>query len=283
MSKKQPKKLLSKKQIDKLKFWLYPLGIPGIKVEYAKTLCWMAEEYRKIVWKKRIEKRSRKRTKKYLKATDRLSIEQLAKILNFVISAADRDRKKTKALTRAVQNEAIVITLAETGVRVEELCNLKLKNLPGWHGHEEIEVEKGKGNKDRTVGVSRWFSDYITEYVNKYRGHEGEKGFLFKSERGGRLSEDAVRSRIHWIGLQVGIWVYQKNGRTISKLTPHKFRHSYATIMLDVTENISMVQDQLGHDDIKTTRIYARILSEQRKHKMKDYHKTLFSGCNKGY
>ena len=81
----------------------------------------------------------------------------------------------------------------------------------------------------------------------------------------------------------LGIWVYSKKGKEVSKLTPHKFRHSYATIMLDVTENIAMVQDQLGHDDVKTTRIYARILSEQRKKQMKEYHKTLFSGCNSGF
>ena len=95
------------------------------------------------------DKVRKRKQKKYLKSTYYLTIEQFAAVMKIVIADADSARAKTKHLDRAVINEMQVISMAETGLRAAEICNLKLKDLSYFHGKPEINVRRGKGNKDR--------------------------------------------------------------------------------------------------------------------------------------
>jgi integrase len=143
----------------------------------------MAEEHRREI---RSRRRPRKRkAKQQLKSTDYLGVEQFADVIGFVKAEADQARAKSLYLCRAVINEMLL--MAETGLRASEICNLKLKNLPSCHGKSEIEVEFGKGQKPRTVYVSKWFASQLTGYVNQYLGSASPESWLFRSERGGLI------------------------------------------------------------------------------------------------
>ena len=155
------RKLLSKEKIQQI-VRQHKQTIPEIE-----QLGAMAEEHRREV---RSSRRPRKRkVKQQLKSTDYLSVEQFAKVIRFVKAEADQARAKSPYLCRAVINEMLLILMAETGLRASEICNLKLKNLPSYHGKPVIEVECGKGQKPRTVGVFEWFALKLTEYVNRWR------------------------------------------------------------------------------------------------------------------
>ncbi len=239
-----------------------------------KKLCQMAEKFRQYSRQK--DKRAKQKPKKYLKSTDYLSSEQFAKILCYLVRKADIDRKRTQTLTRAILNEMLVILLAETGLRASEVVNLRLHNLPVYHGKPEIEVVAGKGNEDRTVGVSEYLVDKLKDYISSYhKGHRKETA-LFESERGGAITYAAIYKRIKTIGTKVGIWI---NGNR-SKLTPHKFRHTFATLLLDVSDNEFLIQFQLGHEEPSTTAIYTRTLSEKLRGAMEHYHKRLWRNYN---
>ena len=268
------KKLLSKNRIANLKKLAQLPLEPATRQALIKSLV-MAEKYRQYSRAK--DKRTRQKPKKYLKSTDYLSSEQFAKILCYVVKKADSDRKRTQTLTRAILNEMLIIFAVETGLRPSEVVNVKLNNLPLYHGKLEIEVFDGKGNKDRTVGISKYLAGKLTGYVKKYHKGHGDNTWLFLSEQGSQLSYGSFSAKIKIIGKAVGIWM-RSDGK--SRLTPHKFRHTFATLLEDETGDIFFVQNQLGHDDPKTTGIYTLILNEKRKSAMNNYHKRVFRDYN---
>ena len=217
----------------------------------------MAEEYRKIVRQGKKPKKKR-RPKKQLKPTDHLSLEQVARIMTML--AADAAQADPRYAGRAILNEMLVLVMLESGLRVAEVSNLRLKSLPSYHCHQVIEVLNGKGEKDRTVGISDFLSERLRNYVEQHHKGHSIESFLFKSENAGKLSTASVYAKTKVIGLRARIWLYLKNGQMKTKLSPHKFRHTNATHLLDVTGNQGLVQDQLGHEDARTTRLYARTL-----------------------
>ena len=231
-------KLLSKEKIEQI-VKQHKQTIPEIE-----QLGAMAEEHRRQV---RCRRRPRKRkVKQQLKSTDYLSVGQFAKVISFVKSEADEARAKNSYLCRAVVNEMLIILMAETGLRASEICNLKLKNLPSYHGKPTIEVECGKGQKSRAVGVSEWFASKLTGYVHRYLGSASPESRLFRSERGGPIKYRSIYMKIKRIGLQNGIWLYRKDGRLKSRFSPHKMRHTFGTGLLNASSNTWLVQIELG-------------------------------------
>jgi len=226
------------------------------------ALAAMAEEARKAARKPR-NRRNKRKAKTYLKPTDHLSVEQVGRILEIVQSQADAARANSPYRSRAVLNEMLIVVMLESGLRVSEVCNLRLRSLPSYHGHQALEVLNAKGDKDRTVGISDLLTERLSDYVERYHGRHSIESSLFRSENGGRLSTDSVYCKIKLIGLKARIWIYRKNGRLKTKLSPHKFRHTNATHLLDVTGNEFLVKDQLGHEKTDTTHIYARTLTER--------------------
>ena len=265
------RKLLSKEKIQQI-VRQHKQTIPEIE-----QLGAMAEEHRREV---RSRRRPRKRkTKQQLKSTGYLSAEQFAKVMRFVKVEADEAKIKSPYLCRAVVNEMLIILMAESGLRAGEICNLKLKNLLHYHGKPVIEVECGKGQKSRTVGISEWLAAQLTEYVNKYFSSASPESWLFRSERGGPIKYASTYAKIKRIGIKSGISLYHKDGRLKSRFSPHKMRHTFGTGLLNASGNTWLVQIELGHTKAETSQIYVRTLSEKIMFDMNNFHEYLWSQC----
>jgi len=267
------RKLLSKEKIQQI-FKQHKQTIPEIE-----QLGAMAEEHRRQV---RNCRRPRKRkVKQQLKSTDYLNVEQFAEVMRFIKAEADDARARSPYLCRAVINEMLIILMAETGLRASEICNLKLKNLPSYHGKPMIEVECGKGQKPRTVGISEWFESQLNGYVKRYLNSASPESWLFRSERCGPIKYHSIYSKVKRIGIKSEIWLYSKEGRLKSRFSPHKMRHTFGTGLLNASGNTWLVQIELGHTKAETSQIYARTLSEKIRSDMNNFHNYLWSKCEK--
>ncbi len=150
---------------------------------------------------------------------------------------------------QACRDRALLELLYATGIRVGELTSLAMKNLniPG----DTVKVE-GKGKKERIVPVGRPAMAALIEYLEKRPRKNAETVFLNKYGR--PLSDRSVERLVDKYGKKAGI------GR---KITPHTFRHSFATHMLDRGADLRSVQEFLGHERITTTQIYTHLTVER--------------------
>jgi integrase/recombinase XerD len=150
-----------------------------------------------------------------------------------------------------VRNRAILETLYSCGLRVSEIVNLKLSNL--YMDLDYIKV-KGKGNKERLVPIGSIAQKYIKMYMNDVRVHinskKTEESYLFLNKRGGRLSRVMIFYIIKDAAEKAGI------SKTVS---PHTFRHSFATHLVEGGADLRAVQEMLGHASITTTEIYTHL------------------------
>lgn len=146
--------------------------------------------------------------------------------------------------------------LYSTGARVSEIIGINLSDIAASHvGQEEISVLKlrGKGGKERMVPLGSFAKSAIDEYLVRTRpalARRRDESALFLNVRGTRLS-------------RVSAWEIVKNAASRAgldtKVTPHIFRHSYATHLLDGGADIRVVQELLGHSSVTTTQIYTLI------------------------
>lgn len=148
------------------------------------------------------------------------------------------------------RNRAILETLYSCGLRVSELCNLKLSNLYLEEGFIKVE---GKGNKQRLVPISpRAIRELQLYFIDRHtmdieRGYED---FVFISRKGRNISRIMVFHIIKVLADTIGL---TKN------ISPHTFRHSFATHLLEGGANLRAIQCMLGHESIGTTEIYTHI------------------------
>ena len=169
-----------------------------------------------------------------------LSIQEI----DSIIAAVDLSKKEGQ------RNRALLETLYSCGLRVSELITLKLSDL--YLDDEFIRVE-GKGQKQRLVPISKKAIKEIQFYmadrhlVTAKKGHED---FLFLSRRGTHLSRIMIFHIIKELADEVGI---------IKIISPHTFRHSFATHLLEGGANLRAIQMMLGHESITTTEIYTHI------------------------
>lgn len=149
------------------------------------------------------------------------------------------------------RNRAILETLYSCGLRVSELCNLKISDLYFDEGFIKVE---GKGSKQRLVPISPraikeinyWFLDRNSRWKIK----EGFEDYVFLARWGKNISRIMVFHLIKELAEQAGI---RKN------ISPHTFRHSFATHLLEGGANLRAIQCMLGHESIATTEIYTHI------------------------
>lgn len=261
------KNILSKKRIRQIK----EANIDNIEIV---MLTGMAERHRQHL--RNETKRKNAKPKKYLRPTDYLTVKQFTDIMDILVAKAERSRQRTSVLTRAILNEMIVIVLVETGIRAAELCNLKIKDTPYHHGKSEIEICKGKGNKARTIGISNYLRDRLDSYIKQYCKGHSPGSWLFKSERGGGITYKCIYPKIKNVGIKANIWLYRRKGVLCSRLSPHKLRHTFATQLLDVSNNELLVQSQLGHEKADTTAIYAKTLTAKQQASMNAFHDRLW-------
>jgi len=149
------------------------------------------------------------------------------------------------------RNRAILETLYSCGLRVSELINLKISNLYFESGFVKIE---GKGNKERLVPISNKAIKEINLYLSEYRRNlkicTSHEDFLFLNRRGKKLTREMIFTIIKSIMQLVNI---HKN------ISPHTFRHSFATHLVEGGANLRAVQEMLGHESILTTEIYTHL------------------------
>lgn len=169
-----------------------------------------------------------------------LSVEEIDAILSVIdLSTAEGTR-----------NQAIIETLYSCGLRVSELTHLKFSNLYLSEGFIRVE---GKGSKQRLVPISEMAIQKIKNwlpYRNQLNVQKGNEDFVFLSSRGTAMSRITV---FHYIKR------YAEDAGIKKPISPHVFRHSFATHLLERGANIRAIQEMLGHEKITTTEIYTHI------------------------
>jgi integrase/recombinase XerD len=162
------------------------------------------------------------------------------------------------------RNRTIVETLYGCGLRVSELINLRLSDL---YLDENFIRVTGKGSKQRLVPVSDWTVKYIILYRDSSRMHltpkSGCEDVLFLNRRGGKLTREMIFIIIKNMAEMAGIK---------KKVSPHTFRHSFATVLLKNGADLRSIQQILGHESITTTEIYTHLDNKQLRDTIEKYH-----------
>lgn len=165
--------------------------------------------------------------------------------IELIISSIDLSNKQGE------RNRAILETLYSCGLRVTELINLKISNINFKEGYIKV---IGKGDKERLTPIGSNALKYISIYVSEVRIHQkiskNHEDFVFLNNRGSKLSRVMIFTLIKRIVDKVGIK---------KKVSPHTFRHSFATHLIEGGADLRAVQEMLGHESITTTEIYTHL------------------------
>ena len=192
------------------------------------------------------------------KLPDVLSVEDIDNLIGAIRFNSDSEESRLLAH----RNKAILETLYSCGLRVSELTTLKISDLFFDEGFIKI---TGKGNKQRFVPIGKSTQKYIEIYKNECRNHFSiQKGFedtLFLNRRGRQLTRAMIFTIIKDLAKEI------KLTKTIS---PHTFRHSFATHLLENGADLRSIQLMLGHESITTTEVYMHL---DRKHLSEVVHK----------
>lgn len=176
-----------------------------------------------------------------LKLPDTLSIIEIDKL----IEAIDLSSKQGE------RNRAILETLYSCGLRVSELINLQLSNINFKDKYLKV---IGKGNKERLAPIGGRALKYLAIYINEIRNHQsikkGDEDFVFLNNRGAKISRVMIFLIIQKLTKLIGLK---------KKISPHTFRHSFATHLIEGGADLRAVQEMLGHESITTTEIYTHL------------------------
>ena len=188
------------------------------------------------------------------KLPDVLSMEEIDSLINAV------DLSKPEGQ----RNKAMLETLYSCGLRVSELVNLKITNLFFEQGFIKVE---GKGDKERLVPVSGKAIEEVNRYLNVYRKKlnvaKDSENILFLNRRGKKLSRVMIFTIIKNLAEKIGM---EKS------ISPHTFRHSFATHLINGGADLRAVQEMLGHESILTTEIYTHLDKDYLKSTIQQFH-----------
>jgi len=189
-----------------------------------------------------------------LKLPDTLSLTEIDKL----ISAIDLSSKHGE------RNRAIIEMLYSCGLRVSELINLKLSNINFKNSYIKV---IGKGNKERLAPIGTKALRYLDIYINEIRNHQsiehGNEDYVFINNRGTKLSRVMIFLIIQKLKKKIGL---------SKKISPHTFRHSFATHLIEGGANLRAVQEMLGHESITTTEIYTHLDSDYLRSNIIEFH-----------
>lgn len=188
------------------------------------------------------------------KLPDTLSENEIDKLISAIdLSSAEGER-----------NRAMLETLYGCGLRVSELIGLKISDL---YFEEDFIKVTGKGDKQRFVPISAVNKKYIDIYRNEVRVHlnikEGYQDILFLNRRGRQLTRAMIFTIVKNLAVTIGL---QKS------ISPHTFRHSFATHLLENGADLRSIQQMLGHESITTTEIYMHVDRSHLAEVMNTYH-----------
>lgn len=172
-----------------------------------------------------------------------------------------KDATTTDGQLTAIRNTAVVELLFATGARVSEICSLKTTDV-------DLEAQTvkifGKGSRERIIQIENYD---VLSILHRYKASFSDKiksdGFFFINNRQQRLSEQSVRIILRNLEKQVNSNIH---------ITPHMFRHSVATLLLEEDVDIRYIQKILGHSSITTTQIYTHVTSSKQKEILRTKH-----------
>lgn len=182
-----------------------------------------------------------------------LTVEEIDRI----IEAVDMDKAEGQ------RNRAILETLYSCGLRVSELCNLKMSDLYFTEGFIKVE---GKGSKQRIVPISQRAIKEIRYWLidrQAWRIKPGYEDYVFLARWGKGISRIMIFHLIKELADRAGI---------TKKISPHTFRHSFATHLLEGGANLRAIQTMLGHENITTTEIYTHIDRNRLRQEIIEHH-----------
>lgn len=188
------------------------------------------------------------------KLPDTLSIDEIDNIIDAVDLSSNEGER----------NRAMLETLYGCGLRVSELVELKISDLFFDEGFIKI---TGKGNKQRFVPIAEITQKYITIYKDQVRCHQviqkGDSDILFLNRRGKKLTRAMIFTIIKRLAVEINL---QKI------ISPHTFRHSFATHLLENGADLRSIQMMLGHESITTTEIYVHLDRRHLTQIINDFH-----------
>lgn len=185
-----------------------------------------------------------------------MSIDEVGQVLNAAYSKLECSKSAT-AYTISTSKRAIAIIelLFVSGIRVSELCTLTRSNLNLNTGTLLIQ---GKGNKERLLHICQErVLDSLKSYRESLSAEHSALPYFFVNRLGRRISTESVRVTIRAIVKAAGLKKH---------VTPHTFRHSFATLILEEGVDIRYIQAFLGHSSIVTTQLYTRVNNSQQRH-----------------
>ncbi|AEE14596.1 Tyrosine recombinase xerC [Thermodesulfobium narugense DSM 14796] len=183
----------------------------------------------------------------------------LPKYLNYSDVADVINKNFTSSNFYSFRNSLIILLLFNTGIRISELKNIKLEDIN--LDRNEIRVI-GKGNKERVVFFTNFTKNFLKQYITERLKLKTKCRYLFISRLKSRISERMIRYIVS------NTWKTQ----TGKSITPHQLRHSLATFLLNQGVELKYIQEILGHENINTTNIYAKLTEKTIK---KEYYKSL--------
>lgn len=185
--------------------------------------------------------------------------EEIEQLLNYMY--AQENKSNVKTYKYWLRDIAVLETLFATGARVYEISNIREDNVNLNTGLIRI---MGKGSKERYIQIAS--SEILGILKNYYRENTDaikQSGFFFVNNRGCRYTEQSIRLMLKKYTRLAGI---ERN------ITPHMFRHSFATYLIEEGVDISCVQQILGHSSIKTTQIYIHVAAKKQAEILRESH-----------
>ena len=169
--------------------------------------------------------------------------------------------KSDYQIRSAVRNTAILELLFATGARVAEICTLRSDNVDLLGNSVKF---YGKGSKERIIPIENFVVlSILRKYHSLFEKEIPDSGYFFVNKLGRRMTEQSVRNMINFYCKQCGVDMH---------ITPHMFRHSFATLLLEEDVDIRYIQRMLGHSSITTTQIYTHVTSAKQKEILKTKH-----------
>lgn len=210
----------------------------------ARTVSGLRAFYRYLLLEDKVDKNP----------VDQLNLPKLSRKLPQVPSFQEIEaieRSFDLSIPEHFRNKAIIEMMYSCGLRVSEVVSLRISDL---HLKEGFIRVVGKGNKQRIIPVGRFASELLQQYIQAYRSQlnirKGQEDYVFLNRNGHTLSREMVFMVVKKAVGQAGI---RKN------ISPHSFRHAFATHLVEGGADLRSVQEMLGHKNITTTEIYTHL------------------------
>jgi integrase/recombinase XerD len=210
-------------------------------------------------------RKMRLKIKEPLRLPGVLTLEEVKIILREAYRVRKDSRNHSDYAYKSVVRDVVVLELLfATGVRVAELCNLKKSDVNLEQKYIKV---KGKGSRERVIQVcSREIFIVLEEFIELFHPPQSGNIYFFINRLGHRLSEQSVRFVIK---------KYARLSEINKDVTPHMFRHTFATLLLEEGVDIRYIQQLLGHSTITTTQIYTHITRHKQEEILTSFHPRL--------